>query len=95
MCRIQGSCSNKKVKLNSVWNILADHLWQIETFLFWDTLQRKYERRDYEVEKGNGHIFNGQAPSEKTTLLCQMVKDAKNLWVLPFINKASEKPLGM
>ena len=45
---------------------------------------------DYNTKKSKGCIFTGQAGSGKTTKLCQMVKDATNLLVLSFTNKAIE-----
>ena len=44
----------------------------------------------YEVRRGKGCIFNGQAGSGKTTKLCKMVKEAENPVVLSFTNKAVE-----
>ena len=44
----------------------------------------------YEVRRGEGYVFNGQAGSGKTTKLCDMVKEAENPLVLSFTNKAVE-----
>ena len=45
---------------------------------------------DYTSENGKGCIYNGQAGSGKTSLLCKKVKQTENPLVLSFTNKAIE-----
>ena len=45
---------------------------------------------DYKKENGRGCIYNGQAGSGKTSLLCKKVKQKRNPLVLAFTNKAIE-----
>ena len=56
--------------------------------------EKKYRENidyeSYEVKKGEGCIFNGQAGSGKTTKLCEMVSETENPLVLSFTNKAIE-----
>ena len=46
--------------------------------------------KDYEVEKGDSKIFNGQARSDKTYKLCKMVANEDKPLILAFTNKAVE-----
>jgi len=45
---------------------------------------------DYKIENGKGCIYNGQAGSGKTHLLCELVQKTKKPLVLSFTNKAVE-----
>ena len=63
---------------------------ETELVYFEKKYRENMDYESYEMCRGKGCIYNGQAGSGKTTKLCEMVKETENPLVLSFTNKAIE-----
>ena len=84
------SFKNKKDVKFSTKKIGKAYVTDSDLVYFEKHLRENMDMSDYKTETGRGCIYNGQAGSGKTSLLCKKVQKAKNPLVLAFTNKAIE-----
>ena len=84
------SFKNKKDVKFSTKKIGKAYVTDSELVYFEKHFRENINISDYTPENGRGCIYNGQAGSGKTSLLCKKVKQTENPLVLSFTNKAIE-----